>query len=116
MSRAPNTKNERILKRELARLTKQLESTEYKKDAFFERCFDELVQDRKQQTRRAREAEQNSRRALELVGQAQVQAAQALTAQAQASQAQAAQARHAYILPAVVGVLQAAVVVYTYFS
>ena len=107
MPRAPNTKNERTLNRELARLARQLESTEAKKDAFFERCFDELAQDRKQQTRRARQAEHNARRALELVCQAQVQAAQA----------RAARQAHAYILSSVsIGVLQAAVVLFTYFS
>ena len=116
MPRAPNTKNERTLNRELARLARQLESTEAKKDAFFERCFDELAQDRKQQTRRARQAEHNARRALELVCQAQVQAVQAQVHHAQAAQAQAAKAQHAYFLPAVIGVLQAAVVLYTYVS
>ena len=106
MPRAPkHNKNERTVNRELARLARQLKNTEAKKDAFFERCFDELTHDRKQQTRRARHAEQNSRRALELVCQAQ--AAQAKAAQAQAK---------AYMMPALLGVLQAAVVLYTYFS
>jgi hypothetical protein len=116
MPRAPNTKNERTLNRELARLARQLKSTEYKKDVFFERCFDELAQDRKQQTRRARLAEQHARRALELVCQAQAAQAQAQVQHAQAAKAQAAKAQHAYILLAVVGVLQAAVVLYTYVS
>jgi hypothetical protein len=97
-------------------LARQLKSTEAKKDVFFERCFDELAQDRKQQTRRARLAEQNARRALELVCQAQAAQAQAQVQHAQAAKAQHTRQAHAYILLAVVGVLQAAVVLYTYFS
>ena len=117
MPHAPkHSKNERTLNRELGCMARQLKNTEAKKDAFFERCFDELVQDRKQQTRRARQAEHNSRRALELVCQAQAQAAQAQAAQAQHAQAQHVRQVHAYILSAVVGVFQAAVVLYTYFS
>ena len=93
MPRAPRySKNERTLRLELARVARRLHKSEEKRDAVLERCVDQLTQDRNQQTRRAREAEQAARRALELV--LEVQAAQA---QAQAAQAQAAQARAARV-------------------
>jgi hypothetical protein len=91
MPRAPRySKNERTLRLELARVARQLKDTQWKKDALLERCVDQLTQDRNQQTRRAREAEQAARRALELVLQAQAQATQAHAAQALAAQARAA--------------------------
>jgi len=86
------SKNERTLRLELARLARRLHKSEAKKDEVLERCVDQLTRDRNQQTRRAREAEQAARLALELVLQAQAQATQAHTAQAHAEQAAKARA------------------------
>ena len=76
------SKNERTLRLELARVARRLHKSEEKRDAVLERYVDQLTQDRNQQARRAREAQQAARRALELVLQAQAQAAQARAEQA----------------------------------
>ena len=65
MPQAPRyTKNERTLRRELARVTRRLHQSEDKNYAFLERSVEQLTEDRNQQTRRARQAEQAARRAL----------------------------------------------------
>jgi hypothetical protein len=74
MPRAPRySKNERTLRLELARVSRRLHQSEQKRDAVLERCVEQLTQERNQQTRRARQAEQAARRALELVCEAQAQ-------------------------------------------
>lgn len=74
MPRAPRySKNERTLRLELARVSRRLHQSEQKRDAVLERCVEQLTQERNQQTRRARQAEQAARRALELVCEAQGQ-------------------------------------------
>jgi Fe2+ transport system protein B len=68
MPRAPRySKNERTLRLELARVARRLHKSEEKKDDLVERCFDRLVKENKEKTRRARQAEQAARRALELI-------------------------------------------------
>jgi len=77
MPRAPRySKNERTLNRELARVTRRLQQSEEKRDAVLERVVDQLTQDRKQQARRARQAEQAARQALALVCQARADLAE----------------------------------------
>ena len=111
MPQAPRySKNERTLNRELARLARRLHKTEAKKDDLIERCFDQLNLERKEQTRRAHEAaEQAARRALELVLQHQI---------AQKAARERADARHTTLCRSaalcLLGIMQAACVVYTY--
>ena len=64
MPRAPKeSKNEKTLKRELARAARRLHGAEQKRDATVERLIDHLTEAREQQTRRARQAEHASRQA-----------------------------------------------------
>ena len=70
MPQAPRyNKNKRTLRRELARVARRLHQSEEKNYAFLERSVDQLTEDRNQQTRRARQAEQAARRALVFVCQ-----------------------------------------------
>lgn len=94
------SKNERTLNRELARITRRLHKTEAKKDDLVERCFDRLVKENKEKTRRARQAEQAARRALELIVEHQKAAEQAARERQNAQKAEQARARRTSVYQA----------------
>ena len=72
MPRAPKeSKNEKTLKRELARAARRLHGAEQKRDDTVDRLIYHLTEAREQQTRRARQAEHASRQALALLCEVQ---------------------------------------------
>jgi len=110
MPRAPRySKNERTLNRELARVTRRLQQSEAKKDDLVERCLDRLVKENKEKTRRARQAEQAARQALELIVEHQ-HARQAEQARARADLAEQARARRPSVHQAAAACIFAVVV------